>query len=134
MKEYDGLLKPIKPTKPTSTFIEPNPVLIREDSNSDNNGLVIVLSVVIVILLTIILNTKFPGRDFRKPVVYNVEKVVTKVVVKEKEPLMNLSNNEKAALFLVIPGSIMGYFLITGIGAGARAGKQKYDKFGRKYI
>jgi len=88
---------------------------------------------IIVILLTIILNTNYSGHKIQNKIVYQ-QKQVTKVVVKEKEPLMNLSNNEKAALFLVIPGSVMGYFLITGIGAGTRAGKQKYDKFGRKYI
>jgi hypothetical protein len=70
----------------------------------------------------------------KNPKVIYQQKVVTEVIVKEKEPLINLSNNEKAAMFLLIPGCIMGYFLITGMSAGARAGKQKFDSFGRKYI
>jgi len=119
----------MKPMKPT---VKPELALVQEDS-SEANIVTVLLSSIIVILLTVILNTNYSGHKTQNKMVYQ-QKQVTKVIVKEREPLINLSNNEKAALFLIIPSGVILYFIFTGIGAGARAGKQKIDSFGRKYI
>jgi len=108
------------PTAPSIRYISDN----NEESHNTSIVLNYILVFIVVILLTIVLNTNFPRN---KQVVVPKTVVVThKTILKKETNLINLSNNEKASLLLVLPFGAVLLVGARGLASARRESKKNY--------
>lgn len=80
---------------------------------------------IIVVLLNVMMNMQKPEKVIQTPTEKPKPEVLVKEVEVETTPLIHLTNNEKAALFLLIP--LVGFAVSMGAGI-KKAKKTKLHK------